>query len=84
MPDTTPNSVQLTRTGRQVRFLDLRIGEAFYCGGAFWTRTGTHAGTDLRQRARSLNEPATDTFGSCQFGVQEDSLFVEAVTLSFA
>lgn len=84
MPDTTLSSVKLTRTGRQVRFLDLRIGEAFYYQGAFWTRTDTHAGTDLRQRARSLAEPSTNTFGSCQFGVQDDSIFVEAVNLSFA
>lgn len=84
MPDTTLSSVKLTRTGLQVRFLDLRIGEAFYYQNAFWTRTDTHAGTDLRQRARTLNEPATETYGSCQFGVQDDSLFVESVTLSFA
>lgn len=84
MPDTTLSSVKLTRTGRQVRFWDLRIGEAFYYQNAFWTRTDTYAGTDLRQRARTLAEPPADTYGSCQFGVQEDSLFVEAVTLSFA
>jgi hypothetical protein len=84
MPDTNLTSVQLTRTGRMVRFLDLHIGEAFYYQGAFWTRTDTHAGTDLRQRTPSLDAPATNTFGSCQFGVQEDSLFVEVVTLTFA
>lgn len=84
MPDTTLSSVKLTRTGLQVRFLDLRIGEAFYFRNVFWTRTNTYAGTDLRQRARTLDEPATDTYGSCQFGVEDDSMFVEPVTLSFA
>jgi hypothetical protein len=84
MPDSSLTSVQLTRTGRQVAFLDLRIGEAFYYQGVFWTRTDTYAGTDLRQRSRSLSEPPAETYGSCSFGVDDDTRTVEAVSLSFA
>lgn len=94
MPDTALTSLQLTRTGRQVAFLDLGIGEAFYYQGVFWTRTDRHVGTDLRPRSRDFSVSADSsvsadfsvsaTFGSCEFGVQDDTLIVEAVSLSFA
>ena len=83
MPDSNPTSLQLTRTGRLVPFSSLSIGEAFYYMDAFWTRTDTHAGTDLRPRNRHASEAPAPTFGSCSFGLTEDTLMVEAVTLTF-
>jgi len=73
-------SLQLVRTGRKVRFLDLHIGQAFFHQDVFWTRTNTYVGTDLRPR----DGLQANSFGSCQFGRDDDTLVVEEVSPHFA
>jgi hypothetical protein len=85
MSDETVTSVKLIRTGREIRFSDLSIGQTFFHGGAFWTRTDTYVGTDLRHRAkgRELVSPPLRSYGSCSFGRSEDTMVVEEDELHF-
>ena len=83
-PAAALSSVRLVRTGRKVQFLELHIGEIFFYEDAFWTRTDTYTGTDIRPRGRKLAPPPYGTtWGSCSFGVAEDTLEVEEVELKF-
>lgn len=79
-----PSSVRMVRTGRKVPFLELHIGELFFYEDAFWTRSDTYAGTDIRPRGRKLAPPPYGTtWGGCSFGVADETLLVEEVELVF-
>ena len=64
--------VNLRKTGKKVRFLDVSIGQPFYAHNRFWVRISYEGASELRA---SLCHAAT----CCNFTIDAEDEFVEEV-----
>lgn len=67
-------SVELVRTGKQIKFVDVSIGQLFYAHDAFWTRTSWVAASVVSSSTNHHSNVCNFTIDACDEYVEEVKL----------